>query len=160
MASLADNPFAAVTILVAPAILTNASSVLCLGTGNRLARVVDRTRLLRSELTGLEPNSARREAYVRQLDRLKVRSHLILGALRLFYTSLGSFAAAALISIVGAVFSDFASLVIFKGIASLALVSGSVGVAGIVGGCALMVHETRLAVRNLEEEARFQSNRG
>jgi hypothetical protein len=28
-----------------------------------------------------------------------------------------------------------------------------VGVAGLVLGCTLMVHETRLAVRNLSEEA-------
>jgi len=155
MASLADNPFAALTIVVAPAILTNASSVLCLGTGNRIARVVDRTRLLTSELTRLEPNSPRRELHVRQLQRLRTRSQLLLRALRLFYTSLGSFAAAALISIFGAVLADFAGAVTFTVIASLGLVSGTVGVAGIVGGCTLMVHETRLAVRNLEEEMKF-----
>jgi len=155
MASLADNPFAALTIVVAPAILTNASSVLCLGTGNRIARVVDRTRLLTSELTRLEPNSPRRELHLRQLQRLKARSQLLLRALRLFYTSLGSFAAAALISIFGAVLADFAGPVTFNVIASLGLFSGTVGVAGIVGGCTLMVHETRLAVRNLEEEMKL-----
>jgi hypothetical protein len=155
MASLADNPFAALTIVVAPAILTNASSVLCLGTGNRIARVIDRTRLLRSALTRLEPNSDRREPYVRQLDRLRVRSHLLLRALRLFYMSLGSFAASALISIFGAVLADFAGPTTFRVIASLGLLSGTVGVAGIVVGCSLMIQETRLAVRNLEEEAKF-----
>src|ERR1700737_3778420 len=155
MASLADNPFAALTIVVAPAILTNASSVLCLGTGNRIARVIDRPRLLRSALSRLEPNSDRREPYVRQLDRLRVRSHLLLRALRLFYMSLGSFAASALISIFGAVLADFAGAVTFHVVASLGLASGTVGVAGIVGGCSLMVQETRFAVRNLEEEAKF-----
>src|SRR5262244_1821468 len=40
-----DNPFAVLTLIAAPAVFTNASSVLALGTGNRLARVVDRTRV-------------------------------------------------------------------------------------------------------------------
>ena len=39
-APMSDNPFAALTAVVAPAILTNASSILALGTGNRVARVV------------------------------------------------------------------------------------------------------------------------
>jgi branched-subunit amino acid transport protein len=44
--SLANSPFAVLTAIVAPAILTNASSVLALGTSNRFARVVDRTRVV------------------------------------------------------------------------------------------------------------------
>jgi len=38
MVTVSDSPFAVLTAVVAPAVLTNASSVLCLGTGNRLAR--------------------------------------------------------------------------------------------------------------------------
>ncbi len=64
MAALADNPFAALTIVVAPAVLTNASSVLCLGTGNRIARVVDRTRVLNAELATLGTDDPRREPYL------------------------------------------------------------------------------------------------
>ena len=67
MAGLAESPFAALTIVVAPAILTNASSVLCLGTGNRIARVVDRTRALRAELASLPVESERRPSYMLQL---------------------------------------------------------------------------------------------
>ncbi len=37
---VANNPFAILTAIVAPAILTNACSVLALGTSNRLGRVV------------------------------------------------------------------------------------------------------------------------
>src|SRR5712692_7320698 len=44
--SAPDNPLAVLTLIGAPAVFTNASSVLVLGTGNRLARVVDRTRYL------------------------------------------------------------------------------------------------------------------
>jgi hypothetical protein len=45
-----DNPFAALSFIVAPAVLTNASSVLALSTSNRLARAVDRARALTTEL--------------------------------------------------------------------------------------------------------------
>ena len=47
---VANNPFAVLTAIVAPAILTNACSVLALGTSNRLGRVVDRTRVVASDI--------------------------------------------------------------------------------------------------------------
>jgi len=47
-----NNPFGVLTSVVAPAILTNACSVLALGTSNRLARVVDRTRVVAAVLAG------------------------------------------------------------------------------------------------------------
>src|SRR5947209_8273482 len=98
---MSDNPFAALTAVVAPAILTNASSVLCLGTGNRIARVVDRTRVVAAEIASLEAGSSEYQVRVSQLERLQVRAQLLLRALRMFYLALGSFAAAALISVIG-----------------------------------------------------------
>jgi hypothetical protein len=44
------NPFGALTLIVAPAVLTNASSILVLSTSNRLARAIDRARALTSNL--------------------------------------------------------------------------------------------------------------
>jgi len=52
--AFADNPFAVLTAVVAPAVLTNASSVLSLGTANRIGRIVDRTRILTAELRQLD----------------------------------------------------------------------------------------------------------
>ena len=46
----ATNPFAALTFIAAPALLTNTSSLLLLGTSNRLARAVDRVRALTAHL--------------------------------------------------------------------------------------------------------------
>src|SRR5579862_1647667 len=151
MASFGDNPFAALTIVVAPAILTNASSVLCLGTANRLARVVDRTRVVSAELANAAPNTRNLEACQRKLQHLRVRWTLVLRALKLFYMSLGSFAAAALISLFGSVFTASGHLS-FNFIALLGLLAGTVGVAGLVIGCTIMMRETRLAIKNLEEE--------
>src|SRR6201987_90530 len=143
MASFGDNPFAALTIVVAPAILTNASSVLCLGTANRLARVVDRTRVVSAELANAAPNTRNLEACRRKLQDLRVRWTLVLRALRLFYLSLGSFAAATLISLFGAVVASSGLHIPFPFIALLGLVSGTLGVAGLVFGCSIMVQETR-----------------
>lgn len=155
MATFADSPFAALTIIVAPAILTNASSVLSLGTGNRIARVVDRTRVLAAGLASIDPNSARAQAYREHLGRLRLRGHLLLRALRCFYASIGSFAAAALISVVGSVVATSASDPIFRIIAMLGLIAGAVGVGGLVIGGAVMVRETQLAVDFLDREAEF-----
>jgi hypothetical protein len=91
MPSFVENPFAALTIVVAPAILTNFSSVLCLGTANRLARVMDRTRAVSAQLADLVPNAKSRARYEHQLNGLAVRWNLVLRALRFFYMSLGSF---------------------------------------------------------------------
>jgi hypothetical protein len=150
MAPFSDSPFAALMIVVAPAILTNASSVLCMGTANRLARVVDRTRVVSAELAHVPPNAENLMARQRQLEALRVRWTLVLRALKFFYMSLGSFAAAALISLFGSVFTGLH--LVFNFIALLGLLSGTVGVAGLVFGCTIMVQETRLALQNLAEE--------
>lgn len=147
-----SSPFAALTVIVAPAILTNASSVLCLGTSNRIARVVDRTRVLAAELGALDPKNPISNEYSNHLNRLKVRAHLLMRALRCFYASIGSFAAAALISVVGSLWAVSAGQAVFDAMAALSLVAGTVGVGGLVIGCSLMVRETQLAVRFLEQE--------
>jgi hypothetical protein len=152
MTPLADNPFAALTVIVAPAILTNASSVLCLGTGNRIARVVDRTRVLKTAQLRLAADDPQRRAYQGQLDHLHLRARMLLQALRWFYASIGAFAAAALISIIGAgLMGSYAGL--FLAVAATALVAGTIGVGGLVAGCGIMVREVTLAVRVLEAEA-------
>jgi hypothetical protein len=46
---LSTNPFAVLTLISAPAVLTNASCVLLFGTGNRYGRAIDRVHQL-SEL--------------------------------------------------------------------------------------------------------------
>jgi hypothetical protein len=155
MASFADSPFAALTVIVAPAILTNASSVLSLGTSNRIARVVDRTRVLAAGLADIDPASPRAAAYREHLDRLKWRSHLLLRALRCFYASIGAFAAAALISVVGSVVATSVTDPVFQAVAILGLLAGAVGVGGLVIGGVVMVRETQLAVQFLEREAEF-----
>jgi hypothetical protein len=102
MSPFNENPFAVMTLIAAPAIKTNAASVLTLGTGNRLARVVDRSRDLTRMLHDLEPDRHDYEVRMRQLERLQRRSKTVVRALTAFYFAIGSFAAAALVSLIGA----------------------------------------------------------
>ena len=150
-----DNPFAVLTLIAAPAVFTNASSVLALGTGNRLARVVDRTRQLTNQLRDASQNTSETEMDLRHITRLEQRASRLVRAMGYFYTSIGSFAAASLISIFGAVLAGQQSRVPFVVIGGLSFIAGSVGFVGLVVGCSLLVGETHLALRSLSEEAQL-----
>jgi len=155
--TVTGNPFAVLTAIVAPAILTNASSVLALGTSNRLARVVDRTRVVAAQLAGLEPDHAEYPMWAAQLEPLQVRAQLLVKALRLFYAGLGLFAASALVSVGGSIAAYYGQRLLFEGAAALAVLTGASAVLGLASGCVLMVRETQLAVRSLAEEAKNQA---
>ncbi len=144
-----DNPFAVLTTVVAPAVLTNACSVLALGTGNRIARVVDRSRELSAALEGLPAGHKHCERYEEQLDSLGQRARLLFSALRLMYTALGCFATAALVAVLGSAGSFFQQAWIFRTAAGVGLLTGGVGVGGLVVGCSLLIREVRLALKNI-----------
>jgi len=155
--SLAGNPFAVLTAIVAPAILTNASSVLALGTSNRLARVVDRTRIVASQLAAFEPGTPDYQIWAVQLAPLHDRAQLLVKALRFFYAGLGLFAASALVSVGGSIVAYYGQSTLFRAAAALAVLTGASAVFGLCAGCLLMVRETQLAVKYLEEEAKTQA---
>jgi hypothetical protein len=116
---------------------------------------VDRTRVVSAELARVAPNAKSYVVCRRQLEALRARWTLVLRALKLFYVSLGSFASATLVSLIGAVFASSGLHLPFPFIALFGLVSGTLGVAGLVFGCSIMVQEARLGLQNLEEEARL-----
>lgn len=156
MDSFAGNPFAVLTFIVAPAILTNASSVMALTTSNRFARAVDRVRGLSDELEGgteLPPTTS--DLRRRQLGAARRRAQLLVRAMTAFHLSVGAFAAASLTSLFGSAFvlvgHDLARTVAMV----VALSCGVVGVAGLVGGSALLVLETRLTLAVLSDETNF-----
>src|ERR1700686_1450173 len=130
----AGNPFAVLTAVVAPAILTNACSVLALGTSNRLARVVDRTRVVARELAAIEPSGSDPQSkghfpgdydsWAAQLAGLQVRTQLVLKALRVIHGSLGLFATAGLGSVLGSVVTYYGQRGLFQLPAGPALVAG------------------------------------
>jgi hypothetical protein len=148
-----ENPFAVLTAVVAPAVLTNACSVLCLGISNRIARVVDRTRVITAELVPVEPGTNIYKLKIAQLERLTVRAKLLFKALRMLYAALGAFAAAALISVIGSVLAFYDLQLGFRAAAFAGLATGAFGVTGLVAGCTLMVRETKLALQNMSTDA-------
>jgi len=153
MTPFVDNPFAVLTTVVAPAVLTNACSVLCLGTSNRIARVVDRSRVVADHLKALAANSPERRPWEQQLEGLRARARYLFWALRLLYASLGAFAAAALVAVLGSVIAASDLPYAFRVAAILGLAVGTVGVGGLAAGCLLMVQEVRLALKQTADEA-------
>jgi hypothetical protein len=152
-ALVGNNPFGVLTAVVAPAILTNASSVLALGTSNRLGRVVDRTRVAYADLAATPSGSTEHRG---QLASLRSRSHMLLKALRLFYAALGLFASSGLVSVGASVATYYGQKFLFEVAAGLAVITGASAVVGLAVGCTLMVHETQMAVQSLAEEAEIR----
>ncbi len=155
---ITDNPFAVLTLIAAPAVFTNASSVLALGTGNRLARTVDTTSVSDKKTHPHEPDAEEAPLWGRQIDRLQIRAKLLVRAMSFFYTAVGAFAAASLVSVLGASLAASEYRMSFATIAGISLVAGAVGFIGLVVGCALLVRETRLALVTLSEEAKLAQN--
>jgi hypothetical protein len=160
VAPLDQTPFASLTLIAAPAVLTNACSILVLSTSNRLARAVDWARSLAQQL---EASSLPADAVValrfRQMTRIEDRSVLLLHALRLFYLALGSFALASFTSLIGAVLAPATQGTVFKIVLAASACVGMTGVGSLVFGCVMLVHETRLAVMNVSEEVKSARDR-
>jgi Protein of unknown function (DUF2721) len=152
--SLAADPFSILTIVAAPAVLTNASSVLALGTNNRLARVADRTHVIVAELAKLAPDSNDYKILNAQLPALQTRAQLLLRALRFFYLGLGLFASSALISIAGSIAVYSGGRSAFQVAAVIGVVCGALAVVALVCGCVQMIRETQLAVIGLASDAK------
>jgi hypothetical protein len=148
------NPFAALSLIVAPAVLTNASSILVLSTSNRLARAVDRARALAKQLEAPDGIPDRfTPLRLKEMASSEQRALMLLSALRLFYASLGAFAGAALTSLLGAGLSAAPQRSLFTTLELVAVGAGFIGVLGLILGCLLLVRETRLAVLVVSEEA-------
>ena len=158
MSSLADSPFAILSFLAAPAILTNASTVLALGTSNRLARAADRARLLSNQLlaakppTPTSPDAAATALQSKDFGHALARSRLLIRALRCFYLAAGSFAAGTCVSLIGATAGYFEISAMARVGQALTIFAAIVGVSSIAAGTAILVFETRLALRMLDDQ--------
>jgi hypothetical protein len=148
------NPFAALSLIVAPAIMTNACTVLVMSTSNRLARTADRARELAREIESPEVVSedvaARRSGELATAER---RSLLLLRALRSAYIALSGFSTAALASLLGATFVSAGGEAVIIALESIAILAGASAVASLIYASVLLVRETRLAVAVLQERS-------
>src|SRR5438270_12113106 len=106
MDPLGGNPFAVLTFIVAPAILTNASSVMGLQTANRFARAIDRARDLAVKIQGRQgADDPDIKLKVRKLEFAERRVLVLVRALTAFDLSVGAFAGASFASLPGAWFT-------------------------------------------------------
>ena len=153
------NPFAILTFISAPAVLTNASCVLLFGTGNRYGRAVDRVHELSDAIETTTIADSELRLRVRQLESSEKRVLLIVQALSCFYAAVAGFVASTLISLIGAI---LVSGQIAKGVAvcfGLALLTGSVGVFAMLTGAVMLARESRYSFQILREEREFITSR-
>jgi hypothetical protein len=149
-----ESPFAVLTAVVAPALLTNSSTVLVLGLGNRIARVIDRTRTVAAVMANTGEQSELYQRLQQQTNLLDQRARMLGKSLRLGYAAVGGFAAEALIAVVGGMLVHYDFEPAARIAAMIALTIGFVSVGSLVFACVYMVHETAIALDNLQEEAR------
>lgn len=150
---LSANPFALLSLIGAPAVLTNAASVLALSTSNRFLRASERMRALSTRTEDRNLPSDTRALLLRQAERTERQALHLLKGLRAAYVALGSFASASLISILGAGLAGSALHIGFRALGALALAVGFVGAGGLVAACAKLLQATRLSMLNMSEEA-------
>jgi hypothetical protein len=148
---VAGNPFAALSLIVAPAILTNASSVLAMSTSNRLARAVDRARELSRQIEA--PGDHDETRLLRELTITEERAVLLLRVLRSFYIALGAFALATLVSLIGAVVAVIERGAAVRALELIGVVAGAAAVGALIHGSSLLIRETRMAVGVVSERA-------
>ncbi len=155
---LPTNPFAILTFISAPAVLTNASCVLLFGTGNRYGRAIDRVHELAELLENPALEQAELRLRARQLEAGETRALLIVRALTCFYTAVAGFVASTLISLVGAllVAAQAAGVALTL---DIAFAAGSLGVLSMIVGAILLARETTYSFRVLKEERVFLSHR-
>jgi hypothetical protein len=146
-----SSPFAVLSLIVAPAILTNASSVLAMSTSNRLARAVDRARDLARQIEGSDPADDDQARLLRELMVSEDRAVLLLRVLRSFYTAMGAFALATLLSLIGAVAAAGGVAAAVRALEVAAVAAGTVAVGALVHGAVLLFRETGMAVTMLRE---------
>jgi hypothetical protein len=151
---LPSNPFALLSLVGAPAVLTNAASVLALSTSNRFLRASERMRGFAAGIEKMKASPDIRALLVKQMDRTQEQAVLLLGALRGAYVAAGSFTAATLISILGAAVAPH-SPGLDAWIAAVALAVGVLGAGALILACKRLLAATRSSIANMSEEAAY-----
>lgn len=153
---LAESPFAMLSFLAGPAILTNASTVLALGTANRLARTADRARSSAAAILDSKGGTdARVQVQQAEFSTATRRTWLLVRALSRFYLSAGLFAAATCIALLGAILDYLHITWLTPTIQVTSLVTVMAGVGSLVHGAVILVRETNVAISvvNQQQEA-------
>jgi hypothetical protein len=152
-ALLTQSPFGVLTFIVAPAMLTNASSVLAMSTINRMLRTRDRMHELFNKSEAGNPSDAESARLVEQVNRVERQAVLLLRALHAIYVALAAFACATLVTLLGAGVATFQGDRWLHLLGTIGILLGAVGVGGLVMGSARLFRATQLSLINIHEEA-------
>ncbi len=148
---LETSPFGALSLIAAPALMTNAASLLIMSTSNRLGRTVDRTRVFAKEIEVAGTGAAAH--LLRGLTMSQRRVLLTIRALAALYCAVGAFAAATLSSFLGAALGDTAGALILDAAVVAALVTGAIAFVALIVAAVILLVESQLAYRLLADEA-------
>lgn len=150
---LSESPYAVLTFIAAPALLTNASSLLALSTTNRVLRTRDRMHQLfvKSEAGGLSETES--SHLLDQVNRIEQQAEGLLRGLYWVYVALASFAGSTLITLLGAVFAAFNLVLWFHILGVTGLIMAFVGCGGLVTCCISLFYATQISIFNIHDEA-------
>jgi hypothetical protein len=147
----AHSPFEAFSLIAAPALLTNATCVLAMGTVNRMLRTRDRMHELFIEA---RKNPELVTPYMlAQTQRVERQAILLLQALAAIYVALGAFAAGTLMTLIGGSLKNYLEPQ-YQGyivLAGVCLVF--VGVTSLVFGSVRLFQATQSSLTSLRVEA-------
>jgi hypothetical protein len=150
---LSQSPFAVVTFIVAPAMLTNASSVLAMSTINRMLRTRDRMSELYTKSESGSLTDQESAHLIVQVGRAESQALMLLRGLRAIYVALGAFAAATLVTLLAAVTEQTHVPTWFRPLTVLSIALGVIGVGGLIFSTINLFRATRLSLANISEEA-------
>lgn len=151
--TLTQSPFTVLTLIAAPALLTNAASVLAMSTTQRMLRTREAMRELLAESEEAEISEPDSVLLAQHANRIEAQAGLLLGALHAIYLALGAFSGATLLTLVGAVLISFqrgawANVLAFAGLAL-----GAYGVACLIVGSIRLFRATQISLINIHQEA-------
>lgn len=150
---LTESPFGVMTFIAAPALLTNASSVLAMSTISRMLATREQMQkmYILSEAGKQPPQEAAR--LIEKVNRVERQAELLLHALHSIYIALGAFACATLVTLLGAGSASFPDERILHALVAFGVVLGMVGAAGLVLGCGKLFQATQISLVNIRDEA-------
>lgn len=151
--ALTQSPFAVLTFIAAPALLTNATSVLAMSTINRMLRTRDRMSQLYNRSERMTPEEASAQRLIAQVNRVEGQGVLLLKALHSIYLALAAFISATLVTLLGAGLAPWGGVLWLRILAGIGLALGFVGVSSVVLGCVRLFRATQLSLQNIREEA-------
>jgi hypothetical protein len=156
---LTQSPFAVLTFIAAPALLTNATSLLAMSTINRMLRTRDRMQSLYDRSQSGEVAADESVHMVDQVNRVERQATMLLGALRSIYVALSAFVTATLVTLLGAGLARLQGVFWLNAFAGFGVLLGCVGVGGLVYGCWNLFHATQLSLITIREEAQLVRDR-